>query len=139
MALSVPLSRFTSQVGGGSAFYVRPHYTFMKIKRLFRLQLVMVLVLLVYLLFAGYLIVTLPSHAPPMRFSSTIAEQQVRTDTLPQLQSDFRSTISYVAELHRDMGKLLLVCLVGSVAVVGFLGWSIFVVSRIKREVDHVA
>ena len=25
MALSVPLSRFTSQVGGGSAFYVRPH------------------------------------------------------------------------------------------------------------------
>ena len=25
MALSVPLSRFTSQVGGGSAFFVRPH------------------------------------------------------------------------------------------------------------------
>jgi len=24
MALSVPLSRFTSQVGGGSAFFVRP-------------------------------------------------------------------------------------------------------------------
>ena len=30
MALSVPLSRFTSRVGGGSAFFVRPHYTFMK-------------------------------------------------------------------------------------------------------------
>ena len=25
MALSVPLSRFTSPVGGGSAFFVRPH------------------------------------------------------------------------------------------------------------------
>ena len=25
MALSVPLSRFTSRVGGGSAFFVRPH------------------------------------------------------------------------------------------------------------------
>ena len=25
MALSVPPSRFTSSVGGGSAFYVRPH------------------------------------------------------------------------------------------------------------------
>jgi hypothetical protein len=111
----------------------------MKIKRLFRLQIGMVFVLLVFLLFAGYLIVTLPSHAIPMRFSSTIAEQQVRTDALPQLQSDFRLTISYVAELHRDMGELLLVCLVGSVAVVSFLGWSIFVVSRIKREVDHVA
>ncbi len=27
MALAVPLSRFTSQVGGGSAFFVRRHYT----------------------------------------------------------------------------------------------------------------
>ena len=26
MALAVPLSRFTSQVGGGSAFFVRQHY-----------------------------------------------------------------------------------------------------------------
>jgi len=31
LALSVPLSRFTSRVGGGSAFYVRHHYTLMKI------------------------------------------------------------------------------------------------------------
>ena len=30
MALSVPLSRFTSRVDGGSAFYVRQHYTLMK-------------------------------------------------------------------------------------------------------------
>jgi hypothetical protein len=29
LALSVPLSRFTSRVGGGSAFYVRQHYTLM--------------------------------------------------------------------------------------------------------------
>src|SRR5208282_249811 len=32
LALSVPLSRFTSQVGGGSAFFVRPLDTFMKTK-----------------------------------------------------------------------------------------------------------
>ena len=30
MARSVPLSRFTSRVGGGSAFFVRPHSRFMK-------------------------------------------------------------------------------------------------------------
>jgi hypothetical protein len=30
LALAVPLSRFTSQVGGGSAFFVRRHYTIMK-------------------------------------------------------------------------------------------------------------
>ena len=29
MALSVPLSRFTQRVGGGSAFFVRPHDTSM--------------------------------------------------------------------------------------------------------------
>ena len=29
MALSVPLSRFTPRVGGGSAFFVRQHYTLM--------------------------------------------------------------------------------------------------------------
>ena len=28
MALSVPLSRFTPRVGGGSAFFVRPHRVF---------------------------------------------------------------------------------------------------------------
>src|ERR1039458_6499240 len=27
LALSVPLSRFTPRVGGGSAFFVRPHHT----------------------------------------------------------------------------------------------------------------
>ena len=32
LALAVPLSRFRSQVGGGSAFFVRRHYTIMKIK-----------------------------------------------------------------------------------------------------------
>jgi hypothetical protein len=32
LALSVPLARFTSQVGGGSAFFVRPHIA-MKITR----------------------------------------------------------------------------------------------------------
>ena len=33
LALSVPLTRFTSQVGGGSAFYVRHQHTSMTIKR----------------------------------------------------------------------------------------------------------
>jgi hypothetical protein len=139
LATAVPLSRFTSQIRRGSAFFVRPHYTFMKIKRMFRLQVGMALALLVYLSFAGYLIFKLPSYGLPMRFSNTIAEQQVQTDALPQLQSDFRLAISQIAELQPDKGVLLLVCLGASVAVVVFLGWSIFVVSRIKREVDHVA
>ena len=43
MALAVPLSRFTSRVGGGSAFYVRHHYTLMKhMVTLFALSLLLV-------------------------------------------------------------------------------------------------
>jgi hypothetical protein len=32
LALAVPLSRFTPRVGGGSAFFVRLHYAFMKMR-----------------------------------------------------------------------------------------------------------
>src|ERR1039457_5576359 len=35
LARSVPLSRFTSRVGGGSAFYVRHHHTLMKPRHIF--------------------------------------------------------------------------------------------------------
>jgi hypothetical protein len=40
LALSVPLSRFTSQVGGGSAFFVRPSRGTMLTKRTFSLLLI---------------------------------------------------------------------------------------------------
>jgi hypothetical protein len=112
---------------------------FMKIKRLLGLQIGMALVLLIYLAFAGYLLFKLPTQGLPLRFTSTIAEQQVRTDALPQLQSDFRLAISYLAEIENERNELLLACVGASLAVVIFLGWSIFIVSRIKREVDHVA
>ena len=46
MALAVPLSRFTPLVGGGSAFFVRPHYTLMKTARIL---IVVVGILLPYL------------------------------------------------------------------------------------------
>ena len=44
MALAVPLSRFTPRVGGGSAFFVRPHYTHIIMKRIFILLLASLLV-----------------------------------------------------------------------------------------------
>jgi hypothetical protein len=47
LALAVPLSRFTSRVGGGSAFYVRRHPRFMKYRTL------PIVAALAALLFAG--------------------------------------------------------------------------------------
>jgi len=141
LALAVPLSRFTPQVGGGSAFFVRQHYTFMKMQRLMRLQVWMAIVFVSYTLFSGYLIFSLPPRDTMTRLyrSHPLGEREAQFDDLPQLQSDFRGALGYMAEVQRDRNQLLQKCLGASVAIVGFSGWSIFVISRIKREVDHVA
>jgi hypothetical protein len=110
----------------------------MKVQRLMRLQVWMVIVLATYALLSGYLYFSIP-RAMPMRLSGSVAEREVQTDDLSQLRSDFRLAVSYLGEIQRDKNELLLICLGATVAVVGFMGWSIFVISRVKREVDHVA
>jgi hypothetical protein len=110
----------------------------MKIQRLMRFQVWMVIVLATYALLSGYLFFSIPD-AMPMRLSGSVAEREVQTDDLSQLQSDFRLAGSYLGKIQRDKNELLLICLGATVAIVGFSGWSIFVISRIKREVDHVA
>ena len=54
MALAVPLSRFTSRVGGGSAFYVRQHYTLMNDR------ILLALLGLIPILIAGVFLVLIP-------------------------------------------------------------------------------
>jgi hypothetical protein len=90
-------------------------------------------------LLAGYLFFSIPQRALPLLLARHVAEREVQTSDLSQLQSDFRFVVSYAREIQRDRVQLLLICLGTSVAVVGVMGWSIFVISRIKREVDHVA
>jgi hypothetical protein len=104
-----------------------------------RLQVWMVIVLTTYALLAGYLLFSMPQRAMPMLLARSVAEREVQTSDLSQLQSDLRFVISYAREIQRDRVQLLLICLGTSVAVVGFMGWSIFIISRVKREVDHVA
>lgn len=99
----------------------------------------MVIVLTTFTLLSGYLLFSLPQRAMPMLLARSVAEREVQTSDLSKLQSDLRFVISYAREIQRDRGQLLLICLGMSVAVVGFAGWSIFVISRIKREVDHAA
>jgi hypothetical protein len=55
LALAVPLSRFTSRVGGGSAFYVRRHsqHTMKEILTLI-VTVIMIIAFLAVLLKAGY-------------------------------------------------------------------------------------
>ena len=103
-----------------------------------KLQVWMVIVLATYALLAGYLFFSIPRYAMPMLFARSVAEREVQTSNLPQLQKDFRFAVSYVSEVQRERNQLLLICLGTTVAVVGFMGWSIFVISRAKREVDHL-
>jgi hypothetical protein len=111
----------------------------MKIQRLMRLQVWMVIVLTTYALLSGYLLFSMPQRAMPMLLARSVAEREVQTSDLSQLQSDFRFVVSYASEIQRDRNQFLLICLGATVAVVGFMGWSIFVISRVKREVDHAA
>jgi hypothetical protein len=111
----------------------------MKTKQLVRLQVWMGIVLTAYALLSGYLFFSMPNHAMLMRLSGSVAEREAQTDDLPQLQSDFRLAISYLGGIQHDRNQLLLICLGATVAVVGLSGWSIFVISRIKREVEHLA
>jgi hypothetical protein len=56
-----------------------------------------------------------------------------------ELQDDFRvstQNFSHALQVQRD---LLHIYFYASVAVIGFLGWSTFMIFRIKREVDHDA
>ena len=98
----------------------------------------MVIVLTTFALLASYLLFSMPQRAMPILLARSVAEREVQTSDLSQLQSDLRFVISYARAIQRDRVQLLLICLGTSVAVVGFMGWSIFVISRIKREVDHV-
>jgi len=99
----------------------------------------LIIVLVTYALLAGFLFLSIPARAMPMRLSGSVVEREVQTDDLSQLQSDFLLAVSYLAEIRHDRNYLLLICFGSAIAVVGFQGWSLFVISRVKREVEHVA
>jgi len=113
-------------------------HTLMKMKRLARLQILTIIALLGYASFAGYLFFTIPT-GQPIWSSMSVANHEIKTADLPQLQNDLREAVSSLATFRHDKNILLLVCLATTVGAVGFFGWSLFVISRVKREVSHVA
>ena len=110
----------------------------MKAKRLSRLQTWTVVALMAYFLLAVYMFFTLPTGQP---FWSSIgyAESELKTADTQQLQTDLRSAVGSLAKFRHDKNELLLICFVATVGIVGFLGWSTFMIGRIKREVDPAA
>ena len=98
MALAVPLSRFTSRVGGGSAFYVRPHSHVMPISR----RTKSILWLIVALLVAGAAWVSYNVHYAWHKF---VIEDQVHGTFFPvvtalyKFQEDSGTTATNLLQL----------------------------------------
>lgn len=112
----------------------------MKTKRLVRLQTWTIIVLVAYALLAGCLLLQFPAVQPIL---STVggANSEIKTADLPRLQSDLRFVVSSLATFRHDRNELLIICFAATVGIVGFLGWSLFVISRLKREnlIDRIA
>lgn len=110
----------------------------MKTKRLVGLQRWTAIVLVVYTFLAGYLFFTIPA-GQPMWSSIGYANSEIKTADLSRLQSDLHSAVSSLATFRHDKNELLIICFAATVGVVGFLGWSLFAIGRVKREVERVA
>jgi hypothetical protein len=75
-----------------------------------------------------------------LALSQPMAERRMESDkTMQELQSDFRVAIQDYSAALQAQSNLLRIYFAANVAVIGFLGWSTFMIFRIKREVDHGA
>ena len=74
----------------------------------------------------------------PQRLATT--ERHIESDkTVQELQSDFRVSTQNFSDALQVKSELLSIYFDANVAMIGFLGWSTFMIFRIKREVDHDA
>ena len=110
----------------------------MKSKRLRRLQTWTVIVLFLYMLMMGYFLHTVVLSTP--MWSQPMAERRIESDkTVQELQFDLRDAAQNFSHALHVKNELLLICFGSTVGMIGFLGWSTFMIFRIKREVDHAA
>jgi len=67
-------------------------------------------------------------------------ERHIESDkTVPELQDDFRVSTQNFSDALQVQWKLFRIYSAANIAMIGFLGWSTFMMFRIKREVDHDA
>ncbi len=109
---------------------IRAH---MKSKRIARLQAGSAIALVICALMAVYMFWTIPA-GQPMWSSVHLAESEIKSADLPRLQSDLRSAVASLAAFRHDKNELLLVCFLATIAMTAFLGWSLLMIWRIKRE-----
>ena len=71
------------------------------------------------------------------KWNQQYAERRIESDkTVQELQIDFRDALQNTSHTRHIQGELLLIYFGANVAMIGFLGWSTFIIFRIKKEVE---
>jgi hypothetical protein len=99
MALAVPLSRFTPRVGGGSAFYVRPHESYKQKHYQMKMKTFFPTVCVVLLAMASFADISKPSQPLEIVLIFKLTESY---PTNPPTTSPFRQ---FTQILFRNVGE----------------------------------
>ena len=113
----------------------------MKSQRLRRLQAGTSIVLFLYVLLLAYMAIAIPNGAT-MWADKQWADVQIRgAQTLEQLQAVSHFAASSISVAQQTQTVLLFIFMFATIGTICFLGWSLFVIGRIKKEVsiDHAA
>ena len=106
----------------------------MKSKRLRRLQTWTIIVLFLYMLMLGYSLVIPLQNGILFAVTARWSQQGA---SVQESQSDLLVDAQNLSHALQVKSKLLSIYFDANIAMIGFLGWSTFMMFRIKREVDH--
>jgi hypothetical protein len=111
----------------------------MKSERLKRLQTWMIIVLVVYAMMAVYVCTFIVNQRAKPIWGSNVAyvNEESQNTSVQRLQSNIRSAGSSVGFLSRRLNEesyLLRIFFLSTVGIIGFLGWNLFMIGRLKKE-----
>jgi hypothetical protein len=106
----------------------------MNLDRLQRFQTGTLIALVGYLLLLLYMVLVGVPTSNPM-WNSGMAERQIQqATTMPELQSGLRDAVGNLTWGLHLKNRLLLTFIISTVVLIGYLGWSLLTIRRMKRE-----
>ena len=125
MALAIPLSRFTSRVGGGSAFYVRPRQFAMK--RTAKIVVILLVLLAEFVWFAWPRVSAHGMAGEPYRnqerFAALVASGEHPS---PETKAAFDAEVALLGKhiARRQLGVFAVVLAIDAVGIYYFLRYA---------------
>ena len=105
----------------------------MESTRLRKLQFGTVMALVLCSVLVTYMFRAMPIGQP--QWNSGVDERRIKdASSMLELQSDLRSAVSSLSAFRHSRNRMLFVYLVANIVMTGFLGWSLFMMRRVKRK-----